>query len=223
MDTSKETDLDEFVASVLEEEKKTFQEGVQTFPQYANALSHKIYKAVEEFRQSYARGLAAFGEFLNAKNSDEQAAITTDREHFMEAVENGASIWALLGVSFESLNLFYESLTEAFAAKQYDKVKDGCIFLTTIASDTEIFWVGLGIVLTKLQEYERAAVAFDQALQLDPNSVDAYLGVIHLHIKQKQFTEALKLCRQGLDRSEVSQELHALLSEAKEMLSQEGA
>jgi len=217
---TKNPELDSFLQACLEEEKKNFHEGVRSFSQHAEALSHKFHDAMHEYRQSYERGFQAFEEYLKPDTDEKRAEFTQNPELFLEAVENGAAIWALLGFSFEALVQFYEFLSRLFDAKEYQKVKDGFIFLTTVSSETALFWTGLGIVLTRLHQYEQADEAFVQAIELDPKSADAYLGAIHLYVKQKQYQEAITLADQGIAYAQAhrANELEDLLVEAKKEL-----
>lgn len=59
-------------------------------------------------------------------------------------------------------------------------------------------YADLGSTYTKLKQTDRALAAFQQALQLDPNSVDATAGLAELRVDQGQPGEALALLQKGI-------------------------
>jgi tetratricopeptide (TPR) repeat protein len=59
-------------------------------------------------------------------------------------------------------------------------------------------YLDLGSTYTRLKQADRAAAAYQQALQLDPNSIDATAGLAELRIEQGQTGEALALLQKGI-------------------------
>ena len=66
------------------------------------------------------------------------------------------------------------------------------------ATPQAALYADLGSTYTKLKQTDRAMAAFQQALQLDPNSVDATAGLAELRVDQGQPGEALALLQKGI-------------------------
>lgn len=48
-------------------------------------------------------------------------------------------------------------------------------------------------------DYDRALVAFNAALSIEPQSVDAYLGIVEVYIRTNEFEDALAYAKEGYD------------------------
>lgn len=59
-------------------------------------------------------------------------------------------------------------------------------------------YADLGATYVRLRQTARAQAAFQQALQLNPNSVDATAGLAELRVEQGQAAEALSLLQKGI-------------------------
>jgi tetratricopeptide (TPR) repeat protein len=220
----------EYTDILINDEKKSFQPGLETFSQRAEKVRTQVQDAMNEFYEKCGAGFKAICEVLQAQNepvpqvSEENLAIFEDPEALMNAVENGSSIYQLLGFSSETLEQFYKALMSLFESQEYEKVQNGFFFLITISAQTADFWTGLGIAETKLKKYEKAKETFMHAIQLDPLSQDAYLGYMHVCVLTNRLDDALNLCDEAItyvqSNSETpgAAELEMLLIEAKSVL-----
>lgn len=216
-----------YVELLVEEEKKNFQEGLESAAQQENKLRQQVQEAMQEFYQKYKSGYKAIREAMGAEKpeiTEETLALLDNEKAFVEAIENGQPIYELLGFSFDMVTNFYTALTTLFEKEEYEKVRDGFFFLITISPQTAEFWTGLAVAETKLKEYDKAKEAFFNALELDPTSQEAYLGCLHVLTQTNSIDEAEKLCEQGLELAKLhaeeswSEELNELLTEAKNVL-----
>jgi tetratricopeptide (TPR) repeat protein len=62
-------------------------------------------------------------------------------------------------------------------------------------------YINIGSVLAQKKDYEGSEAAYKKALELDPNSADAYSGLATIYNDQKKFTEAQAMSAEASKRS----------------------
>lgn len=224
--------LNDFINAVLEEEKKEFQPGLETFQMHAVKIRQEITDSMKEFEKQYSDGFATISENLEKDGLQtpsvrpEALAIFDDPIAFQNALEQGKEIYQLLEFSPDTMKKFFEVALNLVKNGDFDKAKDVFYFLVTIASQTAAFWLGLGYSNAKIQNYEEARGAFRQVIDLDPKNGDAYLGCMNALLKKNASDEALKVCEEGLafasahKEEEWGQSLEELLVEARRLIKQ---
>ena len=202
--------VQEYTDLIIDEEKKNFQAGVESFAEHKAKVRQQLYDTMHEFSKNYENGFKALCDALEEEGqerpvvSEEALKIFNDHTAFMKEIKEGRSIYELLGFSYETVLTFYKALNKLFEKKEYETVKDGLIFLTTISPNTVEFWVSLGMTFSKLGDYDNAIENFLYALELDPTSQDAYLGCIHAYVQTNNVDEADKLCDHGIELAKVN-------------------
>ncbi len=193
-----------FIDAVLEDEKKEFQPGLETFEMHADRLSNEMTESMQKFQTQYTDGFTTLVEALAEQGfepprvREEALAVFEDSLALQNALEQGNAIYQLLEFSPETMKNFFEIGLNLVKNGNYAKAKDVFYFLTTIASDTPAFWLGLGFCNAKLKNYDEARGAFRQVIALDPQNGDAYMGCVNALLKQNSPQEALKVCEEGL-------------------------
>jgi len=59
-------------------------------------------------------------------------------------------------------------------------------------------WIAKGEVLAKQGNPDKALVAYDNAILLDPNSISAWIGKGNVYLSQKKFDQALSSYKQAI-------------------------
>lgn len=227
IDPAFEEDLKDFIDAVLDEEKKEFQPGIESFEVHASKIRQEISDAMHEFQKNYRNGYLTVCEKLQEQGitppevDEDQLAIFDDPVEFMDALESGQAIYQLLGFSSEVMTQFYEVGATLAEENDFAKARDVFYFLVTIAPDISSFWLGLGMCNAKIQNYEKSLMSYRRSIAINPHNPDAYLGACHAAIKLGFVDEAIALSDEGLllakDHSSEpwAEELAPILEEAK--------
>lgn len=222
--------LNPFIDAVLEEEKKEFVPGIETFEMHAGRIRQEITDSMQQFEQQYSNGYETIEKTFKLEGLQpptvrpEALQIFDDPIAFEKALEQGKSIQQLLGFSPETMKKFFEVGLKLVKEGNFAKAKDVFYFLVTLASETPAFWLGLGFSNARLNNFDEARGAFQQVIDLDPKNGDAYLGCMNALLKQNSPNEALRLCEEGLAVAMANQNepwagsLQSLLEEAQKYL-----
>ncbi len=66
-------------------------------------------------------------------------------------------------------------------------------------------------------DYEAAIAAYEMAIEIDPKSVDAYLGLADVYVEMKKYEDAIDVLKDGYDETE-DEELLDAIEEIEEMM-----
>lgn len=80
-----------------------------------------------------------------------------------EQMQEGKSLQEIIGFSDETMKQFYEAAYRLYNAGKESEAADAFLFLTTLNSSVEAFWLGLGMAEQCLQHYEEALSAYAMA------------------------------------------------------------
>ena len=114
MDSEFEKDVNSLIDVVLEEEKKTFQPGVESFQLHASKMRQKISDSIVEFQTHFADGYQVVCDGLDTQGferpeiDEEGLAIFDDPDALIEALDEGRKVYELLGFTPVHLMQFYE-------------------------------------------------------------------------------------------------------------------
>lgn len=220
--------LNAYIKSVIEEEKQNYHSDVVSFNQVADKMSQEIGETAREYNRSCSNGFKIISETLASEGLTlpQVDMKNVDDTELAEAVEHGKPIYNLLGFSFEDLGKFQQIANTLFDKGEFDKACDCYDFLTMVASNVDVYWLGVGICKIKLGLFNQAQEALLVALELNPFSKDAYVNCIHAYIKASKFDEAEKLCDRGVSLAKQydnpeAKEIGQLMIEAKEFVKSE--
>lgn len=121
-----------------------------------------------------------------------------DSESLTQAIQEGTPIYEDIGFSPGTMNRMFEVLNNLFQLEEYEKVRIGFSFMTTICPITPEYWSALGFAEMQLKNNDKAEAAFQKAQQLDPSDQDTYLALMAVYADQGKYTEAESLCDQAI-------------------------
>lgn len=196
-------------AVIAAEGKKVYKSFLQPFSVREQEIRNKMQESFHLFQNSFAKGYRTLVEELKqdksssdllplAKVEPGKLKFFSDTEGLMKALEEGNSIYELLGFKEESLNVFYHKTIQLMEHKKFERARDICHFLVTIAPGVSQFWILLGKCDANLHAYETAIIELLRAIELDPTEVIAYLDLIDLFLEMREFNKASGLCDVGM-------------------------
>jgi DNA-binding SARP family transcriptional activator len=86
--------------------------------------------------------------------------------------------------------------------RAFEKARDVCYFLVTIAPGVSQFWVCIGQCDANLRAYDVALQELTRAIEVDPTNATAYSEIVHLLIETHEYSKAIDLCHAGLEFAE---------------------
>lgn len=216
-----EADIEEYLSNVIAQEKENYTSTLQPFSVREQEIRTKSKEALYCFKKSFLNGyqtlINELRHEMNISESKEDlvALATVDPEKFKifadpegvtKAFEEGNSIYELLGFTEKTLNIFYHAACRLMESKEFEKARDACYFLVTIAPGVYQFWVALGRCDANLHAYEVALQELSNAIEVDPTEATAYLELIDLLVVMHQFKKATDLYRAGIEFAATHQE-----------------
>jgi len=87
---------------------------------------------------------------------------------------------------------------EAFSAGDYEGARLAIAEALSARDDIPTFWIHLARTETALEQYERAFAAYQRALELDPNNLEAMQSMAELQVLQGDFRRAERTAEQIL-------------------------
>lgn len=235
-DQNFEAALSRYIDAVVSAEKEEYHSALQPFSIREQQIRSKIAETFHFFQKSFAKGyrilieelkhemeISKTGEDLVSliKVNQENLKIFNDPVALIKALEEGNSIYQLLGFTEKSLNVFYHTVLRLMEDKLFERARDVCYFLVTIAPGVSQFWISIGRCDANLHGYETALLELSRAIELDPTEVTAYLDLIELFLEMHEFNSASDWCDAGVQfalehRQEPwSDKLRAILEEEK--------
>lgn len=213
VDQNFETAIENYLISIVAAEKEGYQSSLQPFAVREHEIRAKVSEAFHFFQKSFAQGYRTLIEELIhemeiSKSEEnllalvevdpEKLKIFGDTEALIKALEEGKSIYELLGYTEKSLNVFYHAVRHLLENKEFERARDVCYFLVTIAPGVSQFWVSLGQCDANLKAYESAFYELSKAIEVDPTEVNAYSNIIDLLQETHEFDKATGLCDAGV-------------------------
>lgn len=205
--------LQEYINDVVAAEKERYLPGLRPFSSYEREVREKLGEVFHFFHNAFVGGYRVLIEELrremetSGSKEDLLALAAIDPTKFkvlndvpalVKALEDGGSIYELLGFSEKSINIFYQTVLRMLDDKAFTKARDVCYFLVTIAPWVSQLWVCIGRCDAGLQNYEVAFEEFAMAIEVNPTDATAYREIIDLLIEMHEFNRASSLCDAGL-------------------------
>lgn len=204
-ETDFQKEVNAYIDVLLEREKRDFRPGgLEPFESHARKIRTQISGVLNQFQERYKNGYQAIVQYLQSQGisqvgvSDDALEVFQDVDTFMNELEQGKEIYELLGFSTEQITQFFTSASYFLQEENFEKARDAFYFLTIIAPEIGMFWLGLSISLTKLGDDDASLSACFEAIDIDPQNPETYLQALHLLVQKKEFEKALALCDQGI-------------------------
>lgn len=133
------------------------------------------------------KGFAPIGDILRR--------ILCSSESWGRAATCGAALLAILVMSAcdsrsERAAAAEARFAEAFSAGDYAGARLAISEALSARDDVPAFWIHLARTEAALEQYERAFAAYQRALELDPNNLEAMQNMAELQVLQEDFAQA---------------------------------
>jgi tetratricopeptide (TPR) repeat protein len=212
-DQNFEAALSRYIDAIVSAEKEGYQSTLQPFSIREQEIRRKVEETFHFFQKSFAKGYRILIEELKqememskssgdlvalAKVDQEKLKIFGDTDALIKALEGGNSIYELLGFTEKSLSIFYHATFRLMENKEFERARDVCYFLVTIAPGVSQFWISIGRCDANLHIYETALLELSRAIELDPTESAGYLDLIDLFLEMHEFNSASELCDAGV-------------------------
>jgi tetratricopeptide (TPR) repeat protein len=222
-----ESTIATYIDTLIEEEKESFQPGIESIEVHTKRMSEQIRDTLIQFLHCYQRGYQVISEALTTLQIEipspniEKIDSFEDPKAFIEALNRNEETYQLLGFSPDAMNTFYTGARHLIKEQDF---KNGCnafYFLTTLAPKNAPFWLGLAICYTEQKDRESALDATLRSITCNPKMKEGYLHALHLYKQKDSIEQANALCEKGISLAEGfpeeswAQELKVLLEEAK--------
>lgn len=125
--------------------------------------------------------------------------VLANPKEFFEYISQGKMLHELFGFRSDVMLDFYEAATRILNEGRYADAYDAFYFLVTIAPKVSEFWRGLAFACMEQQDFDNAIANCQQAIDCDPESVDAYLTAIRIYCKMRDFERADRLIDETIE------------------------
>lgn len=205
--------LEEYINDVVASEKQGYHSTLRPFSSYELEIRSKLQEVFQFFHKAFAGGYRTLIEELVramkradaqedlltlAKIDPEKLKIFDDPEALVKAFEEGSSLYELFGFSEKSLNAFHKVVCRMIDEKAFEKAREVCYFLTSIAPWIPQFWICIGRCDVALRSYDLAFQEFAQAIELDPTKSASYYAIIDLLVETREYDRASQLSNAAL-------------------------
>lgn len=191
-----------YITSVVANEKEEYQSNLQPFSVREREIRAKIGESLHLFQQRFSRGYQALIDEMrhgiDVQVDLKKLEMFRDSDLLLKALEEGQSIYQLLGFTEKSLNVFHHAASRLIENRAFEKACDAYYFLATIAPGVYQFWVNLGRCDVNLHAYESAFQEFLKAIEVDPTKDTAYVHMVDLLLKTGDSKTASDLCDAGM-------------------------
>jgi tetratricopeptide (TPR) repeat protein len=130
---------------------------------------------------------------------EEDFAIISQPDRFVEALSAGKTVQELFGFSNAVMTCFYRTAIYMLENSRDLDARDAFTFLSTLAPQVSEFWEGLGIANFYLQEYDEAIEAFVQASELEPESIHGFFMLTRTLVEVGRYDDAKQVLDQGIN------------------------
>ncbi|HEV8051392.1 MAG TPA: hypothetical protein VGP47_02775, partial [Parachlamydiaceae bacterium] len=208
-DRNFEKKLTNYQDSVITAEREVYRSDLQPFSTHEQEIRQKIGGAFHFFQKSFAKGYLTLIEeskhemeisgskgnlLVLAEVNPDKLHLFEDPEGLLKAIEEGNSIYELLGFTEKSLNTFYHTVRTLIENKKFEKAREICYFLVTIAPGVYQFWISLGHCDVNLHSFDSAFYEFSRAMEINPTDPSVYAKIIDLFVELHEFDKAFHFC-----------------------------
>lgn len=102
---------------------------------------------------------------------------------------------------------FYELGTKLFAEAKYGDATVAFIFLTTIDSKIQSFWLGFALCYERNLDFIKALEAYEHAIPLEPSSFTPFYGIIRCSESIKDLSKVEELLDKHKDNAEIEDQI----------------
>lgn len=140
--------------------------------------------------------------------------LVKDKDQFIKELSLGSTPQEKMNLDIESMAKLYEAAYEIFASERYHDSVDAFLFLTTLNPANHDYWLGLGMSLQLIHEYEVAIDAYEMAAICSLESPVPYFYLAKCFFAIHERDTALKALDLAIENASENEEYLQLLEQA---------
>lgn len=200
-----------FSRQQIQEQLKNYHSEFKSVDEYQAELEHETEEKILEFKKSFISGYHIVLEEEDnlfrktgihvQKMLDEDLSVDEKASQAMllEAVKDQKPLQFAWGYNGKMMSAIYEIAMNFYTSKEYDKSLDVTQFLIGLNTYVCWFWQLLGRNYKAKQQFPYALFAFETALQLGEENLEAYQDIVKCLIANQEQPKALQFLNDEID------------------------
>lgn len=157
---------------------------------------------------------------VNAVLNDEQSEFLQEEIDFSEDFFNNDGAELIPFESFDIVRLNYQSVLNLIQQNKFEQAKEKVASLIQSDPDQALYFNLKAVLEVKDKKFDLAEKSYKQALNLQANNTQAYLGLAAIALEKKQFSIANKYANKILEQDPTNASAYMIL--AKTAMQQQG-
>ena len=179
--------------------------------QFAERMKVKIDAAFTAFQTHLAKGSALLKEagiWPQERVEKRFSYLLAHRQEAEEELKKGSTLQTLLHLTDDELVRFYQEAIQKYQDNSHEQAEDVLLLLTYLNPLISSFWVALGTVQIKKQDFESAAYSHTLGAELADEHFSSYLLAAECLLQLQYHHKAQQILERAKNRLEESPQFH---------------